>query len=67
MSNEATPTPAQLDFALLRASGVTQLEFAELVKVSRVTVSNWTTGATKVHELRVPRVARLLAAVGRKV
>jgi transcriptional regulator with XRE-family HTH domain len=49
-----------IDFAPLTASRVTQGEFAALLKVSRVAVSQWINGTMGVHEMRRPRVQRLL-------
>lgn len=49
-----------MDFAPLTASRITQGEFAALLKVSRVTVSQWINGTMGVHEMRKPRVQRLL-------
>lgn len=50
----------QLDFAPLRAARITQTEFAQILRVSRVSVSGWMRGAGGIHEMRLPRVARLL-------
>jgi transcriptional regulator with XRE-family HTH domain len=52
-----------IDFAPLASSKITQGEFAALVKVSRVTVSQWIKGTMGVHEMRKPRVARLLSVL----
>lgn len=49
-----------IDFTPLTTSKVTQGEFAALLRVSRVAVSGWVHGRTGVHEMRAPRVIRLL-------
>lgn len=52
-----------IDFAPLQSSRITQGEFAKLLKVSRVTVSGWVTNKMGVHEMRKPRVVRLLTVI----
>lgn len=52
-----------IDFSPLQASRITQGEFAQLLKVSRVTVSGWMTQRMGVHEMRKPRVVRLLQVI----
>lgn len=52
-----------IDFSPLQVSGITQGEFAKLLKVSRVTVSGWVTQKMGVHEMRKPRVVRLLQVI----
>lgn len=52
-----------MDFRPLKAAGVTQSEFAALLKVSRVTVSCWMRGAGGIHPMRVPHVRRMLQLV----
>ena len=54
-----------VDFSPLERAKVTQGEFAELLGVSRVTVSNWIHGITNIHPERVRRVARLLAVINK--
>lgn len=52
-----------IDFSPLQTSRITQGEFAQLLKVSRVTVSGWMTQRMGVHEMRKPRVVRLLQVI----
>lgn len=52
-----------IDFEPLKTSGITQGEFAQLLKVSRVSVSSWITNKMGVHEMRKPRVVRLLKVI----
>lgn len=52
-----------MDFTPIIHAGITQGEFAKLLKVSRVTVSGWMTGKMGVHEMRKPRVQRLLDVI----
>lgn len=52
-----------VNFDPLRASAITQGEFASLLKVSRVAVNGWVNGTMGVHPMRKPRVARLLKAI----
>lgn len=52
-----------MDFTPLEASKLTQAEFAKLLRVSRVAVSGWITGKMGVHEMRKPRVVRLLKVI----
>lgn len=56
-----------IDFGPLKASQITQGEFARLLKVSRVTVSGWITNRMGVHEMRKPRVVRLLKVIEQAV
>ena len=52
-----------IDFRPLHDSRITQGEFAQLLRVSRVTVSGWMTHKMGIHEMRKPRVARLLQVI----
>lgn len=56
-----------IDFGPLKTSQVTQGEFAALLKVSRVTVSGWITNKMGIHEMRKPRVVRLLKVIEQAV
>lgn len=49
-----------MDFRILRDSGITVMEFAKLMNVSRVTASAWINGRTNPHELREPAINKLL-------
>lgn len=57
----------KVDFSSLEVAKVRQAEFAELLGVSRVTVSSWISGRFGVHEARVVKVKRYLAAIATAV
>lgn len=51
-----------IDFTPLTKARITQGEFGDIIKVSRVTVSNWTRGAG-IHDQRVNQVVKLLKII----
>jgi len=51
------------DFTIIREAGLSQREFAELAGVSRVTVSNYTSGKCGVGPHVAPKVSRALKIV----
>ena len=53
----------ELDFSPLDAAKITQMEFASIAGVSRVTVNNWVHKRLGVHEARASRVEKLLGAL----
>jgi transcriptional regulator with XRE-family HTH domain len=55
-----------IDFSPLKASGITQAEFARLCNVSRAAVHGWLNGAG-VHEMRQSRVTRLLKIISQAI
>ena len=46
------------DFKIIKKAGLGQLEFADLIPVSRVTVNNWVSGKTKPNKHVVNEVKR---------
>lgn len=57
----------EIDFQPLESGKVRQAEFAELVGVSRFTVSSWIAVRFGVHEARVFKVKRYLNAIATAV
>jgi len=57
----------EFDFSILPDAGVTQLEFAALVGVSRVTVNLWAAGKMRPHQYIRARVKTLMTAFQKAV
>ncbi len=51
----------ELDFTVIKRSGLTQVEFAVLCKVTRTTTNLWVAGKTLPHRYIRPTVQRVLA------
>lgn len=49
-----------MDFTVIERAGMTQLEFGELLHVSRVTINTWVGGKMKPHRFVAPRVTKIL-------
>jgi transcriptional regulator with XRE-family HTH domain len=56
---------SDVDFRPIQEAGITQGEFASLLRVSRITVSNWVRGVGGIHEMRLPQVKKMLKALSR--
>lgn len=56
-----------MNFEVIKTSGLTQEEFAKILRVTRVTVNNWVHSKHPVHRLHADKVKRVLRAVGAAV
>lgn len=56
-----------MNFEVIKTSGLTQEEFAKILRVTRVTVNNWVHNKYPVHRLHADKVKRVLRAVGAAV
>lgn len=56
-----------MNFEVIKTSGLTQEEFAKILRVTRVTVNNWVHSKHPVHRLHADKVKRVLKAVGTAV
>lgn len=53
-------SPTAWDFSIVAASGLTQKEFAALVRVARVTVVHWMQGRNQPSRHIAPRLTQVL-------
>ena len=56
-------SPPEWDFSIVAASGLTQKEFAALVRVSRISVIHWMQGRCKPSRHVAPRLTEILKRV----
>lgn len=56
-----------MDFGLIGKAGLTQVEFAEIVGVSRVTVNMWSRGRVKPSRFVRVKVLKTLSAIRKAV
>lgn len=54
----------ELDFSIIKKSGLTQVEFASLCKVTRTTTNLWVAGKTQPHRYIRPIVQRVISLLG---
>lgn len=52
-----------MDFSIVTKAGISQVNFAKVIGVSRVSVCKWMTGKASPHLLHARRIKQLLSAI----